>query len=239
MQASRRRALGALCAVGAAGAGIARAQERKPQRHTLPQVLQQQQVEVNRSAFEGRDCLSIEITDEEMRSRNAGIGVNGPSFAVVDRGFANGRLQVDLAAQINGRGGPDVRGFVGLAFHISDDLSLYEAVYLRMSNGRLNQPPPPAPRIDRAIQYVAHPHFHFNVSREKSPGRYERGADVGLARWHRLALDIDGPRLIATVDGVPALEISDLVYANRRGPVGLWVGEGTRALFSDFAVQPG
>jgi len=235
-QPGRRSALGTLCALGVAG--MVRAQERQPQRHTLPAVLGQQQVEVKRSAFEGRDCLAIEITDEEMRARNAGIGVNGPSFAVVHRGFGNGTLQVDLAAQINGKGGPDVRGFVGLAFHISADLALYEAVYLRMSNGRLNRPPPPAPRIDRAIQYVAHPHLHFAVSREKFPGQYERGADVELDRWHRLALEIDGPSLRAYVDGVPALDIANLAYANRRGPVGLWVGEGTRALFSDFTFRP-
>lgn len=237
-QLTRRRALGALCACGAAGAGVASARERKPPLHALPEVLQRQQVEVSRAAFEGRDCLSVQITEEEMRRRNAGIGVNGPSFAVVQRDFADGILQVDLAAQINGRGGPGVRGFVGLAFHISSDLSLYEAVYLRMSNGRLNRPPPPPPRDERAIQYVAHPHFHFDVSREQSPGRYERGTDVALDRWHRLMLEIDGARLTARVDGVLALEIDNLVYANRRGPVGLWVGEGTRALFSDFSAHP-
>lgn len=227
--------LGALCALGA---GLARAQERKPPHHVVPQVLQQQQVEVEQAAFEGCDCLAVQITEAEMHRRNTGIGVNGPAFAVVERHFTNGILQVDLAARINGRGGPDVRGFVGLAFHLSADLSLYEAVYLRMSNGRLNVPPPPAPRDARAIQYVAHPHFHFNFTREKFPGRYERGADVGIGRWHRLALDIDGPRLTARVDGVTALEVDDLVYAGRRGPVGLWVGEGTRALFSDFSAHP-
>ncbi|MDB5806694.1 MAG: hypothetical protein JWN73_4016 [Betaproteobacteria bacterium] len=235
-QPSRRRALGALCAFCAAGTGIARAQERKPPHHTLPEVLERQLVNTQFVAFEGRDCVAVELTDE-VQARVSGAGANSPSFAVVHRGFENGTLEVDLAAQINGKGTADVRGFVGLAFHISADMSLYEAVYLRMSNGRLNRPPPAAPRIDRAIQYVAHPHLHFPVTREKSPGLYERGADVELGRWHRLRLEIDGPSLRAFVDGVPALSIDNLAYANRRGPVGLWVGEGSRALFSDFSAR--
>jgi hypothetical protein len=51
-----------------------------------------------------------------------------------------------------------------------------------MTNGRLNDPAPPAPRIERAIQYVAHPDFHFAVSREQFPGRYEKGADIAIGR---------------------------------------------------------
>jgi len=49
-----------------------------------------------------------------------------------------------------------------------------------------------APRIDRAIQYVAHPDFHFFVSRDKFPGRYGHGADVALGRWHKVRLEIGG-----------------------------------------------
>src|SRR6267154_651866 len=107
-----------------------------------------------------------------------------------------------------------------------------------MTNGRLNTPVPGPPRIERAIQYVAHPDFHFDVSREQYPGRYEKGADIALGRWHRLRLEILGAHLRALVDGVEALVVDDLHYAGRRGSVGLFVGDGSRGLFANLRVLP-
>ena len=89
-----------------------------------------------------------------------------------------------MAGEFTGRGAPDDRGFVGLSFHIAEGFASHKTVYLRMTNGRLNVPPLPAPRIDRAIQYGAAPGFHFSDSRERFPGRYEKGADIALGRWH-------------------------------------------------------
>jgi hypothetical protein len=189
--------------------------------------------------WNGRDCLSVELTDDEQKRRllqGAGGG-NGPAYAIVYRDFAAGVIEVDIGTELTGKGAPDDRGFAGLAFHISEDLQTYEAIYLRMTNGRLNAPPPPAPRIDRAIQYVAHPDFHFSVSREKFPGRYEKGADIAIGRWHRLRLEVQGAQVRALVDGVEALTVNDLRYAGRRGAVGLWVGDGSRGLFTDLAVR--
>lgn len=123
---------------------------------------------------------------------------------------------------------------MGLAFHISGDLQSYEAVYLRMTDGRLNQPPPPTPRIDRAIQYVAHPNFDFSQSRDKFPGRYKKGANIALGRWHRLRLEVRGAQVRALVGGVEALTVDGLRYAGRRGAVGLC--DGTRGLFTGLTI---
>jgi hypothetical protein len=142
-----------------------------------------------------------------------------------------------VAGVLTGRGAPDDRGFVGLSFHIGEAFQSHETVYLRMTNGRLNVPPPPAPRIDRAIQYVADPGFHFSDSRERFPGRYEKGADIALGRWHRLRLEISGQRLRALVDGVEALLVDDLRFAGRRAPVGLFVGDGSRGYFRDVVIE--
>ena len=189
--------------------------------------------------WNGRDCLAVELTDDEQRGRLAKTRTsNGPSFAVVHRSFDAGVIEADLGAELTGKGAADARGFVGFAFHVSEDLQTYEAVYLRMSNGRLNDPPPPAPRIDRAIQYVAHPDFHFGVSRAAFPGRYERGADIALGRWHRLRLEVRGHEARALVDGVVALTVDDLRYAGRRGPVGLFVDDGTLGLFANLTIAP-
>src|SRR5262249_58558069 len=129
----------------------------------------------------------------------------------------DGALEVEIGAELTGKGAPDDRGFVGLSFHILPDFSGHETVYLRMTNGRLNVPPPPSPRIDRAIQYVADPGFHFSDSRERFPGRYEKGADIAVGHWHRLRLDIAAQRLRASVDGKEVLVVEDLRFPGRRG----------------------
>jgi hypothetical protein len=235
---SRREAirrLGALSFGGSLGLGapvVLLAESPNP----VPEVLGTNLVRTTSSGRYGRPCLAVELTDEVQARERAAPGGNPPSYAIVHRDFSDGVIEIDIAGELTGKGGPDARGFVGLAFHINADLSTYEAVYLRMSNGRLNDPKPPAPRIDRAIQYVAHPDFHFNVSREKFPGRYERGAAIALGRWQRLRLEIQGARARALVDGDEALVVDDLRYAGRRGPVGLWVGDGSRGLFRQLSV---
>jgi hypothetical protein len=188
--------------------------------------------------WNGHDCLAVELTDAEQALRLAAGqgGGNRPSIAVVAPAFADGVIEAWVAGELTGRGAPDDRGFVGLSFHIGDGFVSHETVYLRMTNGRLNVPPPPAPRIDRAIQYVADPGFHFSQSRAAFPGRYEKGADIALGRWHRLRLAIQGARLRALVDGVEALVVDDLRFAGRRAPVGLFVGDGSRGYFRDVVI---
>jgi len=204
-----------------------------------PQPIATNLVSAARSHWNGRDCLAVELTDDEQKVRlQGGGGGNNPSFAIVHRDFTDGAIEVDVGAELTGKGAPDDRGFAGLSFHIGEDFQTRETVYLRMTNGSLNVPPPPAPRIDRAIQYVAHPDFHFSVSREKYPGRYEKGADIAIGRWHRLRLEVQAARVRALVDGGEVLVVDDLRYAGRRGPVGLFVGDGSRGLFTDLSILP-
>jgi hypothetical protein len=80
------------------------------------------------------------------------------------------------------------------------------------------------------------PDFHFFVSRDKFPGRYEHGADVALGRWHEVRLEIGRARARAFVDGVEALAVEDLHYAGRRGPVGLSIDDGSRGYFRNLAI---
>jgi hypothetical protein len=185
----------------------------------------------------GSDVLEVELTDEEQARQMAGAGGNRPTYLLFPDTFDNGSIEVYIGAELNGKGGPDARGFAGILFHHSAVDGSYEAVYLRMTNGALNEPPPPPPRSARAIQYIAHPDLHFSVSREKFPGMYERAAPIraGTGR-HLLRLDVNGSNLSAFVDGKLVLSLNDLRYANRKGKVGFWIGDGTRAYFSDLKV---
>jgi len=205
----------------------------------LPQPLALNLVTAIARQWKGRDCLAVDLTgaEQKLRLETTGGG-NRPSFAIVHPDFTDGVLEVAVGGELSGRGAPDDRGFVGLSFHITPDFASHETVYLRMTNGRLNVPPPPMPRIERAIQYVADPGFHFSDSRERFPGRYEKGADIGVGRWHRLRLEIAGPGLRASVDGAEVLVVEDLHFAGRRGPVGLFVGDGSTGYFRELRVLP-
>jgi 3-keto-disaccharide hydrolase len=204
----------------------------------VPQPIDTHLVVATAGQWQGRDCLAIELSDEEQKLRlTTQGGGNRPSFAIVARDFTDGTIEVEIGAELTGKGAPDDRGFVGLSFHILPDYLSHETVYLRMTNGRLNVPPPPAPRIDRAVQYVADPGFHFSDSREKFPGRYEKGADIAVGRWFRYRLEIAGRRVRALVDGVEVLAVDDMRFAGRTGPVGLFVGDGSRGFFRELRIS--
>jgi hypothetical protein len=247
-QLTRRESLGLLAGLNLPVAGTAlisagastklAAQVSQANHSALPVDFIPQLVRAQKGQFAGRECMTVELTDEAQRRVLSSAAGNGPSYVMTPLELTDGVIEVDIAAELTGKGGSDARGFVGLAFHISEDAQTYEAVYLRMTNGTLNIPPPPAPRNVRAIQYVAHPNFHFNVSRDQFPARYERPAAIALARWHRLKLEIQGARLQAFVDDVSVLEVTDLRYANRKGRVGLWVDDGSRGHFADLKILP-
>jgi hypothetical protein len=231
----RRRSLIQGSAAAAMGAVVMPAPSRAES--AVPQPIATNLVTASPRHWNGRDCLALDLTDDEQAGRlNKTRSGNGPSFAIARRDFTDGVIEADIGAELTGRGAPDDRGFAGLSFHIGPDFETHETVYLRMTNGRLNAPPPLPPRIDRAVQYVAHPDFHFDVSREAFPGRYEKGADIALGRWHRLRLEVQGTHLRALVDGVEVLTVDDLHYAGRRGPVGLFVGDGSWGFFTNLSV---
>ncbi|MGE3842870.1 MAG: hypothetical protein AB7I50_14945 [Vicinamibacterales bacterium] len=198
-------------------------------------------VNATEAPFRGKPAIKLELTDAVQKSLFAQQALdNVVALALLPGEFGDGTLEVELAGELSGRGRPDARAFVGLAFHALADGSSYEAVYLRMTNGRLAVPTPPVPRIDRAIQYVAHPEFHFAVSRDKFPEVYERGANIGPGLWTRLRLVIDGSRLEAYVgdEREPALRVADLKRAGRRGRVGLLIDDGTSGYFTNLSIRP-
>ncbi len=219
-------------AAASALAGCASSSVTAPEAGVAP--LMAQHVSVSESSWLGDRATRLELTSEEQARQLQGAGGNRPTFVVLGEDFADGVIEVDVAGVINGKGGQDARGFVGVAFHIDDRRENFEAVYLRMANGTLNDPPPPAPRDVRAVQYVAHPGFHFDDSRKSAPGRYEKSAAVKLGQWHRLRVEIDGGDLAAFVDGQAVLQIDDLRYAAQPGGVGIWIGDGTTAYIKNF-----
>ena len=194
---------------------------------TVPQPLALNLVTARRRDWNGRDCLAVELTDAEQQLRlETTGGGNRPSFAIVHRDFTDGVLEVAIAGELTGKGAPDDRGFVGLSFHITptseprDRLSAHDQRPAERAAAA-------EPRIARAIQYVADPGFHFSDSRERFPGRYEKGADIAVGAGTACGWRSPG-RASGAVDGKEVLVVEDLRFSGRRGPVGLFVGDGSR-----------
>jgi len=185
-------------------------------------------------ADHGRPCLRLAL-DAASRAGKPGVDyVDQPSFVLLPDAMENATVEVDVCARLLPDAPDYARGFIGLAYRVQDDLSAYESLYLRPTNGRLHAPPPP--RDARAVQYYAYPAHPFDVLRETEPGRYEAGADIGLDRWTRFKIRFQGPEFTAWADGVQILTGTGKLPA-RPGRIGLWVDIGTEGFFANLSVQ--
>ena len=145
--------------------------------------------------------------------------------------LGDGTIEVELR-------GADLPGasFVGIAFHGVSD-STYEAVYLRPFNFRHADSASRA----HAIQYVSHPGYPWRRLRTEHPGVYEQPIDPPPApdAWVRLRLEIAHPEVRVYVNGAerPSLVVRQL-GSQRRGRVGLWVGNPSAGDFATLRVVP-
>jgi hypothetical protein len=132
---------------------------------------------------------------------------------------------------------PDfARGFIGVAFRISDDNAQFECIYIRPTNGRAEQ----QLRRNRAIQYFSFPNYKFERLRSEAPGEYETYADMGLDEWIDLRIVVRGAQAkLFLHDGrQPALIVNDLKHGPAAaGAIGLWVDIGTEGYFADLQIQ--
>jgi hypothetical protein len=190
-------------------------------------------VDASPSTMGGRDALRIAL-DPKSRAGTFGIDfVDKPSFVLLPDILTDARIEVDVCARLLPDAPDYARGFIGLAYRVHPDLSAYESVYLRPTNGKRYNPDPP--RDQRAVQYYAYPDWPFDVLREQEPGQFEAGADIGLEQWHKMALLLEGRQFSLSVDGTLVLQGSGKIEA-QSGAIGLWVDIGTEGFFSNLRV---
>lgn len=161
--------------------------------------------------------------------------VDQPSFLLLPEVLQDATVEVDLCARLLSDAPDYARGFIGLAYRVQADLSAYESLYLRPTNGRLHAPP--TPRDARAIQYYAFPEFPFNVLRETEPRRYEARADIALDRWTGFRIVFEGRNFAAYADDQQILTGQGKI-APRPGHIGLWVDIGTEGYFANLTITP-
>jgi len=157
----------------------------------------------------------------------------GDGFAIVQGPpFSEGTI--DLLVR-----GEDVaqQSFVGVAWNIQND-STYEAVYLRPFNFRT----PDTARAKRAVQYVSQPAYPWQKLRAETPGKYEKPVlpIPDPNGWVPLRLVITPTQVSVYANGgaEPDLVVQRLGEA-KAGPIGLWVGNGSRGDFAELKVTPG
>ncbi|HUM13527.1 MAG TPA: hypothetical protein VLT82_21445 [Myxococcaceae bacterium] len=179
--------------------------------------------------YQGRPGLRLQALDE--------IGPAEDLLAVVaGLDFQDGEIHLEVAGAPLPGAPAEMRGFIGLSFHVSPDAARSEDVYLRPSNGRAEE----QLRRNHAVQYQSTPDFGWKRLRDESPGQYEAYADLQPGVWTRLRVKVSGTRAELYVNGAeqPTLIVRDLKLGAVGGGVALWAHRTTEAYFRNLVVCP-
>src|SRR4030095_12176450 len=178
----------------------------------------------------GKEAVKV-IKDSSVKE------VDEPTFVRIKGiNFRNGIIEVKVLSRLL-KNAPDFsRGFIGIAFRINDSNSRFECIYLRPTNGRVDN----QLRRNRSIQYFSFPDYKFERLRKETPGEYESYADMGLNEWIKMKIEVSGnqAKLYLNDNKQPSIIVNDLKHgANSSGAIGLWVDVGTAGFFSDLKVR--
>ena len=149
--------------------------------------------------------------------------------------FRNGTIEVKVLSKLLPNAPASARGFIGIAFRVSDSNSKFECIYIRPTNGRAND----QIRRNHSIQYFSYPDYTFDRLRKEAPEMYESYADMGLNEWIKLKIVVKDlqAKLFINDNKQPSLIVSDLKHgANSSGAIALWVDSGTEGFFSDVKI---
>ncbi|MBP6181034.1 family 16 glycoside hydrolase [Flavobacterium sp.] len=162
--------------------------------------------------------------------------VDEPTFVrIKDLNFKNGSIEVKVLSRLLKNAPAFARGFIGVAFRIDDKNTKYESIYIRPTNGRVDD----QVRRNHSIQYYAYPDFKFDKLRQISPEKYESYADMGLNEWITMRIEVKGKeaQLFLNNSKYPVLIVNDLKLGeNTEGGIGLWVEIGTEGYFKDLKI---
>jgi len=186
----------------------------------------------------GEDVLKVErdLKALPFDIKHLGATVNGPLYAKLkNTDFENGTIEVKVLSRIQKNTPyPDSWGFIGLAFRIKDDNSVFESMYLRPKVGRS----PNASVRDQAVQYYSYPDYKMDKINETTGGPFETSADIGLNEWITLRIEVKDQQATLYINNKknPALTIKNMKGNLKSGAIGLWVDIGTEGYFKDLKV---
>ncbi|MGM0218775.1 hypothetical protein [Enterococcus sp. AZ126] len=154
---------------------------------------------------------------------------------LVGSSFHNGTIEVKMLSRLLSNAPDFARGFIGIAFRISEDDTTFESFYVRPTNGRIDDPV----RKNRAIQYFSYPKYTFDYFRNLGITDFEGTADIGLDEWISLKAVINGARgaFYLNDSKKPLLVVENMKHgADAKGAIGFFVDIGTEAFFKDLKI---
>ncbi|MBG6120479.1 hypothetical protein FB595_1464 [Sphingobium sp. AEW010] len=187
------------------------------------------------------DRKNVEVSSVRYRGANALLLTTAPDVAD-DATFAaiRGATASDFVIEAVLSGAPvddttTARGFVGIAFRISENRDRFEAIYLRPTNAHADD----QLRRNHTVQYISHPAHPWERLRKEAPGQYESYADVKPAEWIKLKIVVRGSAARLYVNGQqePSLIVNDLKLPPASGGIGLWVGPGSLGHFKSLKIS--
>jgi len=192
-------------------------------------------VTIDAGTYRGRKAVQVNSVHEaDMAWAASPIGSGGGIVVLPGTAFHNGTIDIDVTGK-PGAGAPgDARGFVGVGFRLAADMSKYECVYIRPTNGRADD----QLRRNHSTQYSAMPDYDWQRLRTESPGVYESYVDLVPGEWTHLKIDVSGVKMRFYVNGAtqPTLVVNDLKHGDTTGGVVLWIGTGSEAHFANLRI---
>ena len=183
-------------------------------------------VSISDESYLGKE--SIKVTDIGENSEVKFVKINNYDFK-------NGIIEIDVSGKPAEKSSEQARGFVGIAFRINNDNSKFECIYLRPTNGRADD----QIRRNHSVQYISFPDFPWSKLRKEFPEKYESYVDLVPGEWIKMKIVINGNKAKLYVNGnsQPTLIVNDLkLGTDNIGKIGLWIGPGTEAHFSNLQV---
>lgn len=180
-------------------------------------------------SHDGRRGLRLHAHDE--------VGPDDVVLAIVQGlELQDGEITVEVAGAPLPDAPADMRGFIGVSFHVAADGSRSEDMYLRPSNGRADD----QLRRNHAVQYTSTPEYPWHRLRKEAPGQYEAYVDLQPGVWTPMRVKVSGTRAELYVNGAeqPTLIVLDLKHGGGSGGVALWAHRTTEAYFRNLVVTP-
>lgn len=185
---------------------------------------------VNSEAVTYKGRKAIRLTD----ALNGADANEDRLLVLTQTKFENGTIEVDVAGEPAPGAGQGARGFTGIAFRVAPDVTKFECFYVRPTNGRADD----QVRRNHSVQYISFPDHPWHRLRKEFPEKYESYADLVPGEWTKVKIEVMGRKAKLFVNGVeqPTLIVNDLKHSPAEGAIGLWIGPGTVAHFSNLNI---
>jgi len=206
-------------------------------------IAQQNKVTVPLLITDNLIPVNVQMTEEtylgkkSLRVTDTGADTEVKFVKINHSDFKNGIIEIEVSGKPSATASEQARGFVGIAFRINDDNTRFECIYLRPTNGRADD----QIRRNHSVQYISYPEFPWQKLRKEFPEKYETYVDLVPGEWTKMKIEVNGDKAKLYVHGnlQPTLIVNDLKLGpDHHGSIGLWIGPGTEAHFSDLQVTP-